>query len=52
MMRYWISSWLISVKIAVLCISKYTAMWRVKHQLGGSGVDGRVALYNEIGSEN
>jgi hypothetical protein len=28
MMRYWISSWRISDKIRVLCISKYTAMLR------------------------
>jgi len=35
MMRYWISSWRISVKISELCISKYTAMLRYMQQLGG-----------------
>jgi hypothetical protein len=33
MMRYWISSWRISVKIRVLCISKYIAMLRYMNQL-------------------
>jgi hypothetical protein len=34
-MRYWISSWRISIKIRVLSISQYTALLRYMQQSGG-----------------
>jgi len=45
MMRYWISSWRISVKISELCISKYTAMLRYMQQLGSK--IGRWLVYSD-----